>query len=203
MQITELNNKLNQLHEDRKQFESELFKLRDELKSEQKSKSQIENRISLFKNKEDQFKGDIKDKMITIEKLKAKVDESTNNLNDLTQTKSLLIKQQSITNSCKEFSYFYNSSLNKKYQQTDLNLEKMEKLFDKKTINNGEDKDDKDSVIKLGAKYNKLKLQFDEFIENNKICEKCGNDNDVNKVKEIGNADKVSAKGSVNRENTN
>jgi len=53
MQITELNNKLNQLHEDRKQFESELFKLRDELKSEQKSKSQIENRISLFKNKED------------------------------------------------------------------------------------------------------------------------------------------------------
>jgi len=66
--------------------------LRDELKSEQKSKSQIENRINLFKNKEEYFKGDIKEKMITIEKLKIKVDESTNNLNDLNHTKNLLIK---------------------------------------------------------------------------------------------------------------
>lgn len=69
-----------------------MFKLRDELKSEQKSKSQIENRINLFKNKEEYFKGDIKEKMITIEKLKEKVDESTNNLNDLNQTKNMLIK---------------------------------------------------------------------------------------------------------------
>lgn len=61
----------------------------------------------------------------------------------------------------------------------------MEKLFDKKSVINSEDKDDKDSVIKLAAKYNQLKSQFEEFKNNNKLCNKCGNDNEVISEKEI------------------
>lgn len=52
----------------------------------------------------------------------------------------------------------------------------MSKIFDQKTINDTTTKDDKDSVIKLGAKYNLLKSQFDEFKLLNKICNNCVND---------------------------
>lgn len=104
-EITELNKKLIKLNEDQKQINTDLFNVKDDLKSEQKLKSQIENRISLFKNKEDYFKNDIKEKMITIEKLKGKLDDLVNNQNDISITKNLLLKYQTISNSFKEFSY--------------------------------------------------------------------------------------------------
>lgn len=65
---------------------------------------QIENRINIFKNKEEQFKSDIKEKIQTIEKMKTKLDQMNTSEFELSETKDKLNSFIMISKTCKELS---------------------------------------------------------------------------------------------------
>jgi len=65
---------------------------------------QIENRINIFKNKEEYFKSDIKEKIQTIEKMRTKLDQMNTSEFELSETKDKLNSYIMISKTCKELS---------------------------------------------------------------------------------------------------
>lgn len=65
---------------------------------------QIENRINIFKNKEEYFKSDIKEKIQTIEKMRTKLDQMNTSEFELSETKDKLNSFIMKSKTCKELS---------------------------------------------------------------------------------------------------
>lgn len=74
-EINNLTNKISILDNEIISKEKEMFNKNDELRTVYKLKDQIENKINIFKNKEEYFKTDIKSKNQSIDNLKNQLDK--------------------------------------------------------------------------------------------------------------------------------